>query len=138
MAGWLAVETMLLRIGMSDQRSEGLSELEIRLLRSFFQRLTDKELNYLCHRWIRTLVLALQRTANNLVEELAVRTIYVNTSYAEDKTTLSPLEVSCVYPYEFNIFEILASRCEDLSKRNAAGNTLVHLSGIHNHVDILE
>lgn len=136
--GLLAVEILLLRIELSNKQTQGLSDHETQILRSLLRRVSDEHFNLLSRGRTRPLVLALQFRVNDVVEELTQRTTDVDVSYAESTYTFSPLEASCAYPCNFKIFEILASRSKDLSGRNAAGNTLLHLACSYNRGDVLE
>ena len=137
--GLLAVEVLLSRPeSRSGKQSWNLSDCESQIFGSLLRHVPDEQFNTLNGGSTQPLVLALQLKANTLIEELAQRTIDVDRSFADGVINISPLEASCTYSCEFKIFETLASRSKDLSKRNAAGNTLLHLACSHDRIDILE
>ena len=119
-------------------RFSELSDFESQVLGSMLRHVPDEQFNALNRGSERPLVLALRCKANTLIEELAQRTTDVEISFADDVFTFSPLEASCAYPCDFTVFETLASRSKDLSKRNAAGNTLLHLACSHNRINIFD
>ena len=137
--GLLAVEVLLFHLeSRSGKRFSELSDFESQVLGSMLRHVPDEQFNALNRGSERPLVLALRCKANTLIEELAQRTTDVDISLADDVFIFSPLEASCAYPCDFTVFETLASRSKDLSKRNAAGNTLLHLACSHNRIDIFE
>ena len=136
--GSLAVEIMLQNIELSNKEAEGLSDHQTRILRNLLERIPDEKFNALHRGLTRPFVLALQYKAKTLAEELALRTSDVDLSYAEYTSAFCPLDACCVYECEFRIFVMLASRSKDLSKKNDAGNTLLHLACFYNKGDILE
>lgn len=137
--GDLAVETLLFNLEVrSGTQSWKLSDCESQVFGSLLRHVTDEQFNALNRGLKRPLVLALELKANTSIEELAQRTTDVDMSFADDACTISPLEASCAYSCDFKIFKTLASRSKDLSKRNAAGNTLLHLACSHNRIDIFQ
>ena len=134
--GSLAVEIMLQNLDLSNKQAEGLSDLQMRVLKTLLKRIPDEKFNALHRGGTRPFVLALQFKSKTLAEELAPRTSDVDSSYTE--FALCPLDACCVYECEFRIFTMLASRSKDLSKKNYAGNTLLHLACSYNKGDILE
>ena len=137
--GDLAVEILLFNLELrSGNQSWKLSDCESQVFGSLLRHVTDEQFNALNRGLKRPLVLALELKANALIEELAQRTTDVDISFADDVSSTSPLEASCAHSCDFKIFEILASRSKDLSKRNAAGNTLLHLACSHNRIDIFQ
>lgn len=135
---FLAVEIMLQNIELSNKQAEGLSARQSRTLGNLLRRIPDERLNALHRGWTRPFVLALQYKAKALAEELARRTLDVDLSYAQYTSAFCPLDACCAYECDFRIFEVLASRSKDLSKKNDAGNTLLHLACSYNKVDIFD
>ena len=136
--GFLAVEIMLQNVELSNKQAEGLSALQSQTLVNLLKRIPNERFNALHRGWTRPFVLALQYKAKALAEELARRTLDVDLSYAEYTSAFCPLDACCAYECDFRIFEVLASRSKDLSKKNDAGSTLLHLACSYNKVDIFE
>ena len=136
--GFVAVEVMLQNIELSNKQAEGLSDRQTRLLGNLLRPIPDESFNALHRGWTRPFVLALQYKAKALAEELAPRTFDVDLSYAEYTSAFCPLDACCAYECDFRMFEMLAFRSKDLSKKNDAGNTLLHLACSYNRDDILE
>ena len=136
--GFVAVEVMLQNIELSDKQAEGLSDRQTRILGNLLRRIPDESFNALHRGCTRPFVLALQYKAKALAEELAPRTLDVDLSYAEYTSAFCPLDACCAYECDFRMFEMLACRSKDLSKKNDAGNTLLHLACTYNKDDILE
>ena len=135
--GFLAVEIMLQNIELSNKQAEGLSDRQTRILGHLLRRIPDERFNALHRGLTRPFVLALQFKAKVLAEELAPRTLDVDISYAEYTSALCPLDACCAYECDFQMFEMMASRSRDLSKKNDAGSTLLHLACTYNKGDIL-
>ncbi|MCJ1251149.1 Ankyrin-2 [Trapelia coarctata] len=134
--GQSAVELLMFRCELLNKwQRPSTTELELYLV--LLKSLSDQELNSLNRGFSRPLVLALRIGAKKLVTELVRRTTDVNESFALDYAAYSPLEASCVYSCDFEIFRSLASRCENLMKRNAVGNTLLHLACAFNRKEIV-
>ena len=137
-AGSLAVENILRKLDLSDKKTKGLGDRQTWILGALLKRIPDEIFNTLHRGGTRPFVLALQYKAKALVQELAPRTLDVDLSYAVYTSALCPLDACCAYEWDFRIFELLAARSKDLSKRNDDGNTLLHLACYYNRGDILE
>ena len=135
---FLAVEIMLQNIELSKQQAKELPHRQTQILGNLLKRIPDERFNALHRGWTRPFVLALRFNAKALAEELAPRTLDVDTSYAEYKYDLCPIDACCAYECDFRLFETMASRSNDLSKKNDAGNTLLHLACYYNRGDILK
>jgi len=134
--GQSAVELLMFRYEfLNEWQKPSTTELEV--YTALLKSLGDQEFNSLNHGFSRPLVLALRFGAKALVTELIPRTTDVNKSFALDDSAYSPLEASCVYPCDFETFVTLASRCENLMKQNAVGNTLLHLACTFNRKEIV-
>lgn len=136
--GSTAIDSLLLNLELDDRQVKEFSETESEILAHLLREVPDDDFRFLGRGFTRPLVLALRYKATTLFEELAQRTSDVDLSYADEKSTFSPLEASCAYQCEFRIFEMLASRSKDLSKKNASGNTLLHLACSYNRGDIIK
>ncbi len=136
--GFVAVEVLLQNIVFFDVQAKGLSNRQMRILGNLLRRIPDENFNALHRGCTRSFVLALHYKAKALAEELAPRTLDVDLSYAEYTTAFCPLDACCAYECDFRMFEMLACRSKDLSKKNNAGNTLLHLACSYNKDDILE
>ena len=135
--GLLAVELMLRSIERCGE-SQVIGDFRRKTLGNLLKRIPDDKFNALYHGWTRPFVLALKYGAKALASELAPRTLDVDRSYAEYRSAFCPLDACCVYDCDFSIFETLASRSKDLSKKNVDGDTLLHLACLYNKGAILK
>ena len=136
--GLLAVEVLLLAFKRPHPEGLPIESFESNILKPLLDCLTDEQFNNLNRGCTPPLVHALHFKAYSMVENFAKRSVAQQSPNTENATKISPLEATCIYPCPIGIFELLASRCEDLSRKNDRGQTLLHLTCIHNRRDIFD